>query len=68
MTTKVQTAVFYAVLVCTAGVLWMVIAGHRSLSTLTYSKFLEQVRAGQIVGVTVSANNSTTQATCRRRC
>lgn len=39
-----------------------------SLATLTYSQFIEQVRAGQIASVVVMAGNSgAVQAICRRK-
>jgi ATP-dependent Zn protease len=55
-----------AVLVCVAGVLWMSTASQRTLTTLTYSQFLEKLRAGQIASVIVMGNNSgAIQAICR---
>lgn len=47
MNLKAKLAIICAVLTCVAGVLWMATARQRSLTTLTYSQFLEQVRAGR---------------------
>jgi ATP-dependent Zn protease len=59
-------AIICAVLICVAGFLWLATAGQRSLTTLTYSQFLEKVRTGQIASVTVTdSNSSATQAICR---
>jgi ATP-dependent Zn protease len=56
---------FCAVLVCLAGVLWIT-GSRRSLTKLTYSQFLEQVRAGNVASVTVIGSNSgAAQATGR---
>ena len=59
-------AIICAVLVCVAGVLWMATAGQRSLTTLTYSQFLEKERTEQIASVIVMGGNSgAIQAICR---
>ena len=59
-------ATICAVLVCVAGVLWMATAGQRSLTTLSYSQFLEKVRTEQIASVIVMGSNSgAIQAICR---
>src|SRR5712692_956734 len=66
MNSKTKIAIFCAVLMCVAGVLWMAAAGQRSLTTLTYSQFLERVRTGQISSVIVMDSNSgAIQAICR---
>lgn len=66
MNSKAKIAIFCAVLICVAGVLWMATASQRSLATVTYSQFLERVRTGQIAGVIVMGSNSgATQAICR---
>ena len=55
-----------AAAVCLAGLLWMAAESRRGQTRLTYSQFLEQVRAGQVAGVIVIGSNSgATQATCR---
>jgi len=59
-------AIICAVLICVAGVLWMAAAGQRSLTTLTYSQFLEKVRTGQVASVIIMGSNSgAVHATCR---
>jgi ATP-dependent Zn protease len=47
-----------AVLLCLAIGLWLAAAGRRSADTLTYSQFLQEVRAGRIVRVIVQGSNS----------
>lgn len=66
MNLKAKIAIICTVLICVAGVLWMATASQRSLTTLTYSQFLEQVRAGQVASVIVIGSNSgAIRATCR---
>jgi|ERR1039458_4781184 ATP-dependent Zn protease len=66
MNSKARIAIICAVLICVAGVLWMATARHRSLTTLTYSQFLEKVRTGQIANVIVMGSDSgAIQAICR---
>ena len=66
MHSKAKIAIICAVLICVAGVSWMATASQRSLSTLTYSQFLEKVRTGQIASVIVMGSNSgAIQAICR---
>ena len=66
MNSKAKIAIICAVLTCVAGVLWMATASERSLTTLTYSQFLEKVRTGQIASVIVMGSTSgAIQAICR---
>ena len=66
MTSKARTMIICAAAVCLAGLLWMAAESRRGQTKLTYSQFLEQVRAGQVAGVIVIGSNSgATQATCR---
>lgn len=66
MNSKARLAIICAVLICVAAILWMASAGQRSLTTLTYSRFLEKVRTGQIASVIVMGSNSgAIQAICR---
>ena len=63
-TAKIATAC--VALVCVAAVLWMAATGRRSLTTYTYSQFLDQVYRGQVASVVVIAGNSrAVEATCR---
>jgi hypothetical protein len=59
MNSKAVTIIF-AVLICVAGILWIATAGHQSVTTLTYSQFLEKVQTGQIASVVVEGSNSNT--------
>jgi ATP-dependent Zn protease len=53
-------------LVFVAGLFWMATAKERSLTTLTYSQFLDQVRMGRVTSVVVTDTNSgAAEATCR---
>ena len=53
-------------LVFAAGFFWMATAKEHSLTTLTYSQFLDQVRMGRVVSVVVlDSNSGAAQATCR---
>ncbi len=64
MNSKTKIAIVCAVVICLAGLLWTT-GSRRGLTKLTYSEFLEQVRAGQIAGVTIHGSNSgATEATC----
>jgi ATP-dependent Zn protease len=63
---KPKIAVFCAVVICLAGVLWMATGSSRGLTNLTYSQFLDQVRAGHVDSVTIVGSNSgASPATCR---
>lgn len=65
MKSKSNIAIVCAVLICLTGVLWTT-GSRRGLTKLTYSQFLEQVRAGQVASVIVVGSNSgAAQATCR---
>ena len=66
MSSKAKIAMICAVVFGVAGVLWMATGSQRSLSTLTYSQFLEKVRAGQVENVIVMGSNSgAVEAICR---
>jgi ATP-dependent Zn protease len=66
MNSRAKIAIICAVLIGVAGVLWVAITGQRSLTTVTYSQFLERVRTGQIAGAILMAGNSGgTEAICR---
>lgn len=66
MNSKAKITIICAVLICVAGVLWMATTSQRSLTTLTYSQFLEKVRTGQIASVIVMGSDSgAIQAICR---
>ena len=68
MVSKRKIAIACAVLASVAGVLWIATTGQSSLTTLTYSQFLEQVRGGQVASVVVIGSNSgAAKATCRLR-
>ena len=66
MMSKPKIAIICALVICLAGVLWMATGSQRGQTKLTYSQFLEQVRAGQVAGVIVFAGNSgANQVDCR---
>jgi len=66
MSSKAKIATACVALVCVAAVLWMAATGRRSLTTYTYSQFLDQVYRGQVASVVVIAGNSrAVEATCR---
>jgi ATP-dependent Zn protease len=61
-----RIAILCAVVICLAGLLWMAAGSGGGQSKLTYSQFLEQVRAGQVTSVTIIGSHSgVTPATCR---
>jgi ATP-dependent Zn protease len=66
MKSNAKIAIVCVVAVCLAGVLWLAAGSRRGQTRLTYSQFLEQVRAGQVASVIVIGSNSgATQARCR---
>jgi ATP-dependent Zn protease len=66
MNSRAKIAIICAVLIGVAGVLWVAITGQRSLTTLTYSQFLERVRTGHIAGaILIAGNSGATEAICR---
>src|SRR6266571_546153 len=63
---KIGIAILCGVLICIAVVLWRAAGNRRGETKVTYSQFLEQVRAGRVAGVMIRASNSgASQATCR---
>jgi len=58
MKSKARIAIVCVVLTGLAGVLWMAIGGRRGEPMLTYSQFLERVRAGQVASVVVIGSDS----------
>ena len=66
MKSTTRITVICVVMICLAGVLWMTAGNRRGQNKLTYSQFLEQVRAGQVVSaIVIGSNSGATQATCR---
>ena len=65
MKSKARNAIVGAAVIFLAGVLWTT-ASRSDLKMLTYSQFLDQVRAGHVASAIVMDRNSgATQATCR---
>jgi ATP-dependent Zn protease len=68
MSSKGKIAITCALLVCVAAVLWMTTTSQRSLTTYTYSQFLDQVHSGKIASVVVIVSNSgAVEATCQMK-
>jgi cell division protease FtsH len=55
--TKISIALLTAALLCAVILIWTV-AGQRGQSTISYSQFLQQVEAGRVAEVKISAGNS----------
>jgi ATP-dependent Zn protease len=67
MKIKVRIAIVSAVVICLAA-LWWITGSQIGLAKMTYSQFLEQVRAGQVTSVIViDSKSGATRATCRLR-
>jgi ATP-dependent Zn protease len=67
MKSKASIAIICVVVISLAGILWTT-GSRRGLTKLTYSEFMEQVRGGQIVSVTIIGSNSgATEATCHSK-
>ena len=61
-----KIAAIAAVLLGAAVVWWLAGAGRRPLTNLSYSRFLEEVQAGQVASVIlIGSNSGAVQATCR---
>ena len=54
---KFRIVVAFVALVIASAAVWMFAGGHRAQSTLTYTQFIERVRAGQVAGVEIAAGN-----------
>ena len=68
MSSKIKIAMMCVVMICLAGVWWITAGSRRDLPTVTYSQFLEQVRAGQIAAVSITSGASgPNPATCRMK-
>ena len=66
MKSNTKIASICAVVICLAAVWWTATRKDRGQTTLTYSQFLERVRAGQVASVIVIGSNSgANDATCR---
>src|SRR5690348_877116 len=50
--------IVWTVLLCAAIGSWLAVADRRSGDTLTYSQFLQEVRAGRVAGVTIQGSHS----------
>jgi ATP-dependent Zn protease len=62
---KTRIAILCVVLLGVLGLLWWAGAGQGSIPALTYSRFLEEVRTGQVAAAIIFGNNSgAIQATC----
>ena len=58
MKSKTMIAAVCVVLMGVAWIIWLATGGERGPVKLTYSQFLERVRAGQVVSVVIRASNS----------
>jgi len=66
MNWKTKLTIVCAMLICLIGTVWITTPSQRSSNTLTYSQFLQKVRAGQVASVIVMGSNSgAVQAICR---
>ena len=66
MNSKAKIAIMCAALICAVVVSWITAANRRSVTTLTYSQFLERVRTGQMANVIVlDSNAGAPEAQCR---
>ena len=54
---KMSIAVVLAGLLIATAVVWMIVGSHRTQSTITYTQFMERVRAGQVAGVEIAAGD-----------
>ena len=61
MNSRVKTAVFWVVMLCTAILLWRVIqtGSAAGVELLTYSEFYQEVKAGNVRSVTIAGNQIT---------
>ena len=66
MNSNAKSLILCVVLICLAVVVWMAVGNGRRQSKVTYSQFLQQVRAGKVTNVIIAAGNSgTSQLTCK---
>jgi ATP-dependent Zn protease len=65
MSSKRTIAIICAGLICAALVLWMSVARRGGLTTVSYSQFLERVRAGQVASVVVKPDSGAADAVFR---
>jgi ATP-dependent Zn protease len=63
ISTKMKVLTVAAVLTCSAGIFWLTTVRQGSTTNLTYSQFLEDVRAGRVSSVVVVGNTGAAQAT-----
>lgn len=66
MKANARIATIVVVVICLAVLLRIAIGNYHPETQITYSQFLQQVRAGQVAGVIiVAANSGAVHATCR---
>jgi len=66
MKANARTVTIVAVVICLAVLFRIAIGNYHPETQITYSQFLQQVRAGQVAGVIiVAANSGAVHATCR---
>jgi cell division protease FtsH len=58
MNVTAKRVVFYAILICVAGVVWGVARTGRNQTRATYSEFLQQVQSDQVSDATITAAHS----------
>jgi ATP-dependent Zn protease len=63
---KMRIAVVLAGLLIATSVVGLIVRSHRAQPTITYTQFIERVRAGQVAGVDIAAGDpGASQATIR---
>jgi ATP-dependent Zn protease len=55
--TKIKIALLCAVLVFAGVVVWIMASSHAGPATISYTQFVQRVRAGQVAGVEIAAGN-----------
>jgi ATP-dependent Zn protease len=55
--TKTKTAFLIAALIFAAAVVWIFAGSHGGQTTINYTQFIQQVRAGQVTAVEIAAGN-----------
>jgi ATP-dependent Zn protease len=58
MKSKTMIAAVCVVLLCVAWIIWLATGSERGPAKLTYSQFLERVRAGEVASIVIRASNS----------
>lgn len=64
---KPKTIALWTLFACVASTAWITVRNGRKIPEATYSQFLQQVRGGEVSGVSIASAGSAAEATYQRK-